>query len=297
MWRVRAEPEVRDRGEDAALAGNGIRQHDVESGQAIARDDQQPVVTDRVVVAHLPAVQERQRAELRFEQRFGIHAGALANMARFGRSRTGATSTHELDRQDHRRRARLHPHAAADGRAARPDRRPPVRPVRGARTRRAARADAPAVRAAFFRATFSVMGHVAKSDGRVSEQDIAAARRIFSQFNLGDADKRAAMELYTQGKQADFDPEVMLAELAAACRGRPEVLRMFLEIQMRAALMADGLQGAVARRARARRVGARHRCAGVRAPRGLPALPGARGRLRDRRRRRAARGAGQPRLA
>lgn len=108
----------------------------------------------------------------------------------------------------------------------------------------AARVDATAVRAAFFRATFSVMGHVAKSDGRVSEQDIAAARRVFGQFNLGEADTRAAMELYTQGKQAGFDADGMLAELASACRGRPEVLRMFLEIQMRAALMADGLRGA-----------------------------------------------------
>jgi len=107
-----------------------------------------------------------------------------------------------------------------------------------------ARADAPAVRAAFFRATFSVMGHVAKSDGRVSEQDIAAARRIFGQFNLGESDTRAAMELYSQGKQPEFNAESVLGELAAACRGRPEVLRMFLEIQMRAALMADGLQGA-----------------------------------------------------
>jgi DnaJ like chaperone protein len=106
------------------------------------------------------------------------------------------------------------------------------------------RADLAAVRATFFRAAFSIMGHVAKSDGRVSEQDIAAARRIFRQFNLGDADTRAAMELFTQGKQPGFDAETMLAELAAACRGREAVLRMFLEIQMRAALMADGLGGA-----------------------------------------------------
>jgi DnaJ like chaperone protein len=106
------------------------------------------------------------------------------------------------------------------------------------------RVDAATVRATFFRAAFSLMGFVAKSDGRVSEQDIAAARRIFRQFNLGDADTRAAMELYTQGKQPGFDADAMLAELRAACRGRPEVLRMFLEIQMRAALMADGLEGA-----------------------------------------------------
>jgi DnaJ like chaperone protein len=105
------------------------------------------------------------------------------------------------------------------------------------------RASLAAVRATFFRAAFSIMGHVAKSDGRVSEQDIAAARRIFRQFRLGEADTLAAMELFTQGKQPGFDAEAMLAELVAACQGREAVLRMFLEIQMRAALMADGLGG------------------------------------------------------
>jgi DnaJ like chaperone protein len=105
------------------------------------------------------------------------------------------------------------------------------------------RANLAAVRETFFRAAFTIMGHVAKSDGRVSEQDIAAARRIFRQFNLGDADTRAAMGFYTQGKQPGFDAEAMLAELAAACRGREMVLRMFLEIQMRAALLGDGLAG------------------------------------------------------
>jgi DnaJ like chaperone protein len=113
-----------------------------------------------------------------------------------------------------------------------------------ARGRAGPRADLAAVRETFFRAAFTIMGHVAKSDGRVSEQDIAAARRIFRQFNLGEADTRAAMQFYTQGKQPGFDAEAMLAELAAACRGREVVLRMFLEIQMRAALLGDGLAGA-----------------------------------------------------
>lgn len=106
------------------------------------------------------------------------------------------------------------------------------------------RADPATVRATFFRTAFSVMGHVAKADGRVSEQDIAAARRIFRQFNLNDADTRAAMEFYTRGKEDGFDFAAELAELAEVCRGREQVLRMFLEIQMRAALFGDGLQGA-----------------------------------------------------
>lgn len=105
------------------------------------------------------------------------------------------------------------------------------------------RADIAAVRRTFFRAAFSIMGHVAKADGRVSEQDIAAARGIFRQFGLSEDDTRAAMEFYTRGKQAEFDADALLAELAAACRGREQVLRMFLEIQMRAALMGDGLEG------------------------------------------------------
>jgi DnaJ like chaperone protein len=107
-----------------------------------------------------------------------------------------------------------------------------------------ARADLATVRATFFRAAFSIMGHVAKADGRVSEQDIAAARSIFRQFNLGEADTRAAMEFYTEGKRPGFDAEAVLAELRAACRGREIVLRMFLEVQMRAALLGDGLAGA-----------------------------------------------------
>jgi DnaJ like chaperone protein len=107
----------------------------------------------------------------------------------------------------------------------------------------APRMDAALVRARFFRAAFTIMGHVAKSDGRVSEQDIAAARRIFRQFGLNEADTRAAMGFYTEGKQPGFDAGAVLAELAGACRGRPEVLRMFLEIQMHAALLGDGLAG------------------------------------------------------
>ena len=106
------------------------------------------------------------------------------------------------------------------------------------------RVDAATVRATFFRTAFSVMGHVAKSDGRVSEQDIAAARRIFRQFNLGEADTRAAMECFTQGKDSGFDATGALAELLRVCSGRGDLLRMFLEIQMRAALMGDGLEGA-----------------------------------------------------
>lgn len=104
-------------------------------------------------------------------------------------------------------------------------------------------ASAAEVRTTFFRTAFAVMGWVAKSDGRVSEQDIAAARQIFRQFRLGEADTRAAIEHFTRGKSQQFSPDEALAELRSACGGRHDLLRVFLEIQMRAALLGNGMQG------------------------------------------------------
>ena len=104
-------------------------------------------------------------------------------------------------------------------------------------------ADLATVRAVFFRTTFEVMGFVAKADGRVSEQDVAAAREIFRQFRLDEAQSRAAIGHFTAGKQPEFDLGSTIAVLRGACRGRHDLLRMFLEVQLRAALLGNGLQG------------------------------------------------------
>jgi DnaJ like chaperone protein len=97
----------------------------------------------------------------------------------------------------------------------------------------------------FFRATFRVMGYLAKADGRVSEREILAARGVMSDLRLNPAQVRAAIEYFTAGKQGDFDPAVELATLRQACQGRPELLRVFLEIQIRAALAGNNMEGPV----------------------------------------------------
>src|SRR6516165_10647377 len=50
---------------------------------------------------------------------------------------------------------------------------------------RAAAPSGTSIPAEFFRTTFEIMGHVAKSDGRVSEAEIDAARRLMHELNLG----------------------------------------------------------------------------------------------------------------
>jgi DnaJ like chaperone protein len=97
----------------------------------------------------------------------------------------------------------------------------------------------------FFRATFRVMGYLAKADGRVSEQEIAAARGVMTELRLNAAQVQEAIALYTAGKQAEFDLQTELAALRQACRGRPDILRIFLEIQVRAALAGNNLEGPV----------------------------------------------------
>ncbi len=95
------------------------------------------------------------------------------------------------------------------------------------------------VQAAFFTATFSVMGHLAKADGRVSEGEIAVAKNLMAQMQLNDAQRKAAIELFNTGKQPGFPLEESLEQLRVECHHRTTLLQMFLEIQVQAAL-ADG---------------------------------------------------------
>ena len=99
--------------------------------------------------------------------------------------------------------------------------------------------DAAAAQQAFFTATFSVMGHVAKADGRVSENEIQTVRAFMAHMNLNAEQQHAAIELFNQGKQPDFDLDATLQRFRADCRGRFDLLSMFVEFQLHVAL-ADG---------------------------------------------------------
>jgi DnaJ like chaperone protein len=125
----------------------------------------------------------------------------------------------------------------------------------GVRRRAAAAGGAGDLRFAFFEATFRVMGHVAKADGRVSEQEIDAARQAMRRFSLNEADWRRAIDLFTQGKQPDFPLEATLQRFRALAAGQPDLCRLFVQIQLQAALQGNGLN-APTRAAFARMCGA-----------------------------------------
>ena len=97
----------------------------------------------------------------------------------------------------------------------------------------------------FFRATFRVMGFLAKADGRVSEQEIAAARSVMAQLRLTPAQVQSAIQRFTEGKQPAFDLDGELSELRRACAWRPDLKRVFIELQVRAAIAGNNLEGPV----------------------------------------------------
>jgi DnaJ like chaperone protein len=99
--------------------------------------------------------------------------------------------------------------------------------------------DAAGAQRAFFTATFSVMGHIAKADGRVSENEIQTVRAFMAHMNLDTQQQHAAIELFNRGKEPDFNLDETLARFRAECRGRFDLLSMFVEFQLHVAL-ADG---------------------------------------------------------
>lgn len=95
------------------------------------------------------------------------------------------------------------------------------------------------VQAAFFTATFSVMGHIAKADGRVSAHEIGLAEAVMRQMQLTDQQREAAIRLFNEGKSADFDLDGVVEQFRRECRRRTTLIQMFVEIQLQAAY-ADG---------------------------------------------------------
>jgi DnaJ like chaperone protein len=104
------------------------------------------------------------------------------------------------------------------------------------------------ISAIFFRTTFYAMGHLAKSDGRVTEAEIQAARLVMQQLRLSASEVQFAIECFSRGKDRNFPLDRSLRELREACEGRPDLLRFFIEIELRAALYGNGLQGPVRQR-------------------------------------------------
>ncbi len=88
----------------------------------------------------------------------------------------------------------------------------------------------PAVGRDFIGPLFAFAGAVSKSDGRVSESEIAATEALMARLRLDDGQRRTAIERFTAGKQAGFEAGGAIEELRAWCRGRRDLAFTVLDL-------------------------------------------------------------------
>lgn len=93
--------------------------------------------------------------------------------------------------------------------------------------------------AVFFHALFSVLGHLAKADGRVTEEEIRVATQLMDDMNLMGDTRKEAQQAFREGKAADFPFKDILKEFNESCYGRRDILQIYLEILIQAAY-SDG---------------------------------------------------------
>ncbi len=95
------------------------------------------------------------------------------------------------------------------------------------------------IQAAFFAATFSLMGRIAKADGQVTRDEINLAKATMARMQLNEEQTKAAKELFNEGKSEHFDVAEVAAQFKQVCGRRSNLIQIFLEIQIATAL-ADG---------------------------------------------------------
>lgn len=91
----------------------------------------------------------------------------------------------------------------------------------------------------FFETVFKTLGHIAKVDGRISEEEIRQTEQLMAHMGLTADHRREAIRLFKQGAAPDFDPEAQLREFLSVCGRRPNLIQMLLVYLVNVAL-ADG---------------------------------------------------------
>lgn len=91
----------------------------------------------------------------------------------------------------------------------------------------------------FLETAFLLMGSLAKSDGRVSEQEVEHTEHIIAQLGLSNEHRQQAITLFKQGAAADFNFDATLNKFMEAC-GSTRSLREALLAYLITLAFADG---------------------------------------------------------
>jgi DnaJ like chaperone protein len=93
----------------------------------------------------------------------------------------------------------------------------------------------------FVRGLFLTMGFLAKSDGRVSEEEIRAARVLMHRLGLGAAEIREAIDWFEEGKQPSFPLHEVLRQVRRDTVRHPDLKLQFVRLLLEVALSKKSL--------------------------------------------------------
>lgn len=82
----------------------------------------------------------------------------------------------------------------------------------------------------FLNPLFAFAGAVSKADGRVSEQEIAAAKALMQRMQLNEAQRTDAIDFFNAGKQSGYAVETAIASLREWSQGRRDLGFMLLDM-------------------------------------------------------------------
>lgn len=95
----------------------------------------------------------------------------------------------------------------------------------------------------FFRTVFLLMGRLAKSDGRVSEAEVAHTETLMAKMALQSEHRRQAIEVFKEGAEGSFDLTAELDRFRTTCARHPALSQQLLNYLLSLAL-ADGVLSA-----------------------------------------------------
>ena len=95
------------------------------------------------------------------------------------------------------------------------------------------------VGACYFETTFTLLGYLAKADGRISEEEIAQAENLMARMGLTNEHRQQAIGLFKRGAKSDFSLDDSMQQFVSIC-GRQNNLKQSLLNDLMALALADG---------------------------------------------------------
>lgn len=95
------------------------------------------------------------------------------------------------------------------------------------------------IKNSFFETTFLLLGHLAKSDGRISSQEIDHAELIITQMGLDAEQRKRAIDLFKRGAAPEFELEPAVTAFNQTCGSQKKLQQTLLLFLISMALVDD----------------------------------------------------------